>query len=249
MPSRCAWLVCSTSLALLVAMPLGAALVPERFAALLAKDSADGATGLVEHLTVAVLLAGLSAGAWALLARRVTHAPARAWLLLWLLAVLYFAGEEASWGQWYFGWETPAALAELNDQGEANLHNTSSWLDQKPRALVELFVLLAGVVAPLARRAGWRRGAAADAPRWDEWVTAPDALLPAALPFVLVRVAGWVPGTGALGDSELRELALAWFLAWYLASFAVRGTRGTAASAPLSAPSRPGCWPPARGSA
>jgi hypothetical protein len=216
----------AASLLLLAVLPLAAWLDPPGFAALLAKDGAAGGTGAVEQLTVLVLLPGIAAGAWALLARRIAPRSARAWLGLWVAACLYFAGEEASWGQWWFGWETPEALAALNDQGETNLHNVSSWLDQKPRALVEVFVLLAGVLAPLARRA-----AAADpagAPHRADWVVAPRALLPAALPFVLVRAAGWLPGDLPLGDSELRELALAWFLAWYLGSFAARARRAGA---------------------
>ena len=31
--------------------------------------------------------------------------------------------EEVSWGQRLFGWQTPAALAEVNVQHETNLHN------------------------------------------------------------------------------------------------------------------------------
>ena len=49
------------------------------------------------------------------------------WALLYAivsLAALVVAGEEISWGQWIFGWETPAAFAERNYQGETNLHNT-----------------------------------------------------------------------------------------------------------------------------
>jgi hypothetical protein len=42
-----------------------------------------------------------------------------------LLAVLFFfaAGEEISWGQRLFGWATPESLAEINRQGETNIHN------------------------------------------------------------------------------------------------------------------------------
>ncbi len=230
---RFTWLVRISSLLLLAALPLGAWLDPDGFGALLAKDEAEGGTGVVEHLTVLVLLPGIAAGSWALLSRRVAYRPARLWLALWVAACVYFAGEEASWGQWYVHWKTPAPVAALNDQGEANLHNMSSWLDQKPRALVELFIVLAGVVAPLARRAGWWRVPrdAARGPAWDQWVVAPDALLPAALPFVLVRVTGWLPEPVALhlGSSELRELTVAWFLTWYLVAFAVPGRRlGTA---------------------
>ena len=42
-----------------------------------------------------------------------------------LLALLMFVcfGEEISWGQRVFGWETPGPIAGLNAQGETNLHN------------------------------------------------------------------------------------------------------------------------------
>lgn len=42
-----------------------------------------------------------------------------------LLALLFLvcAGEEISWGQRIFDWETPQILDELNAQGETNLHN------------------------------------------------------------------------------------------------------------------------------
>jgi len=46
-------------------------------------------------------------------------------LFLLLLAVAFFfaAGEEISWGQRLFGWETPASLARLNEQNETTIHN------------------------------------------------------------------------------------------------------------------------------
>lgn len=42
-----------------------------------------------------------------------------------LLAVVFFFGfgEEISWGQRIFGWRTPASLAQINVQGETNIHN------------------------------------------------------------------------------------------------------------------------------
>jgi hypothetical protein len=42
-----------------------------------------------------------------------------------LLGTLFFMafGEEISWGQRMFGWETPAQWAAMNVQGETNLHN------------------------------------------------------------------------------------------------------------------------------
>ncbi|WP_299852588.1 hypothetical protein [uncultured Roseovarius sp.] len=45
--------------------------------------------------------------------------------LTFFYALLFFfgAGEEISWGQRIFGWETSEALKELNKQDETNLHN------------------------------------------------------------------------------------------------------------------------------
>ena len=40
------------------------------------------------------------------------------------LSCLYIAGEEMSWGQHFFHWNTPEYWAELNRQEETNLHNT-----------------------------------------------------------------------------------------------------------------------------
>jgi hypothetical protein len=65
------------------------------------------------------------------------------------IACLYIAGEEASWGQHYLGWVTPEGWQALNDQGETNLHNISSWLDQKPRALLEAAIVFGGILVPL----------------------------------------------------------------------------------------------------
>lgn len=87
----------------------------------------------------------------------------RKWLTAWfaLLAAgsLYIAGEEASWGQQIFAWTTPEGWQAINDQNETNLHNISSWLDQKPRLLLELGVIVGGIVVPLLAlaRPGLRR--------------------------------------------------------------------------------------------
>ncbi len=71
------------------------------------------------------------------------------WILLGLLGCVYMAGEEASWGQHYIGWLTPEGWQAVNDQGETNLHNTSAWLDQKPRTLLEIGVIVGGIIIPL----------------------------------------------------------------------------------------------------
>ena len=74
------------------------------------------------------------------------------WVALALVCCIYVAGEEVSWGQHLFDWTTPEGWAALNDQGETNLHNTSACLDQKPRLLLEIGVIVGGLLVPLLRK-------------------------------------------------------------------------------------------------
>lgn len=75
-----------------------------------------------------------------------------AWVGLAALCCFYVAGEEISWGQHLFGWTTPEFWDAINDQHETNFHNTSAWLDQKPRLLLEIGILTGGIIAPILRR-------------------------------------------------------------------------------------------------
>ncbi len=72
----------------------------------------------------------------------------RVWFLIAAAACAYITGEEVSWGQWIFLWQTPDGWMHFNDQGETNLHNVSSWLDQKPRVILEIGVIAGGLVLP-----------------------------------------------------------------------------------------------------
>lgn len=72
------------------------------------------------------------------------------WILTALICSIYMAGEEASWGQHFLGWLTPDYWQTINDQGETNLHNTSTWMDQKPRTLLEIGIIVGGILIPIA---------------------------------------------------------------------------------------------------
>lgn len=78
------------------------------------------------------------------------------WLYAWVgiaaVCCFYVAGEEISWGQHLLKWSTPEYWAHLNDQGETNLHNTSSWLDQKPRLILLVGVVTGGLIFPLMQK-------------------------------------------------------------------------------------------------
>ncbi len=110
-------------------------------------------TGVLETAQFLLLVFSAGLAARLLTCRAVAQAQ---WLRLWaaliLAGAIYVAGEEASWGQHYLGWSTPETWRTVNDQNETNLHNTSSWFDQKPRIALEIAVLFGALLLPLARR-------------------------------------------------------------------------------------------------
>ncbi|TLM85782.1 hypothetical protein [Pseudarthrobacter sp. NamE5] len=74
------------------------------------------------------------------------------------LGVLFLTGEEISWGQRIFGWNTPEDLQEVNRQGETTVHNIRGVQELVPFAM--LFAGLYGAAAPLVSAAlgeRWKR--------------------------------------------------------------------------------------------
>ena len=186
--------------------------------------------GPVETGTVVVLLSGILAGLIAL--QKVSKLPTRwltGWLILAIVGSIYFCGEEASWGQHWLGWETPQAMSNLNDQDETNLHNTSSWLDQKPRFLLELGILVGGLLYPLYL---WlrQRTRSSDPADIHYWIWPSRQLLPTALLAIIIglpqrleKLLGWpVPYPLDIRASETQEFYFALFLSLYLWSFQKR---------------------------
>ena len=109
-----------------------------------------GELGIVENLTVLLLFLAM------LVTLRVLYryggdlqGIARLFLWFYSLGCLYFLGEEASWGQHWFGWETGEYFRAINDQQETNLHNTSKLLDRIPKGIVSLGIFVGGIAIPL----------------------------------------------------------------------------------------------------
>lgn len=135
--------------------------------------------GLVENLTVVFLVLALFS-TLAILVRfnGSLHVTVKVFLILYCLGCIYFAGEEASWGQHWFGWET-GEFFDANDQHETNFHNTSVWLDRVPKGILSLLIFIGGIIVPLRlyfksqrinyRKSGWWI--------WPTWVCLPVALL------------------------------------------------------------------------
>lgn len=187
----------------------------------------DGELGLIELATPIISIIGAIIGirlltiSAALPTRRI-----QIWVLLTTLGCIYFAGEELSWGQHLFGWGTPAYLEAVNDQEETNLHNISSWFDQKPRLLLEIWVLVGGVILPISRFRKAPRSADDDERYWF-WPTV--EVFPTALLAILVRLPERIKSLFSIEQlplelrfSEPQEYYFALFLLIYLASISAR---------------------------
>ena len=142
------------------------------------------------------------------------------WLTFYIgvaaFSCLIVAIEEMSWGQTIFKWGTPEEWAEVNNQRETNLHNTSKWLNQKPRFILEIGILFGGIILPLLKeyKPLWL-------PKRFEIIYAPQEL------FVTAIIALFVKLTDKIGKSyldfdfftrpsEVGELYLFYFVLFYL---------------------------------
>ena len=96
----------------------------------------------------------LALGASLICIRALRLGVVKASTLLWVavlffaLAAFYIAGEEHSWGQHFFNWNTPSYWSEINRQQETNLHNTSPWFNQRPKLLFDNAMFIGGLVVP-----------------------------------------------------------------------------------------------------
>ncbi|MDX9835333.1 MAG: hypothetical protein RBT36_09010 [Desulfobulbus sp.] len=81
---------------------------------------------------------------------------------------LVCAGEEISWGQRVFGFSTPEAIIEHNQQQEFNVHNLKL-PGIHPRDIFSLYVYLYGIALPLL--IGWR--SRSRSLNWQGWVFHP----------------------------------------------------------------------------
>lgn len=83
-----------------------------------------GEDGLAENLQIAFNVFALLLAL--LVIRRYRQIGATFIVVLYLIlccGFIFLIGEEISWGQRIFGWQTQGVLAEINTQGETNLHN------------------------------------------------------------------------------------------------------------------------------
>ena len=214
-------------------LPLSVALLPYgmRIISLDSDRIVFGEQGIIENFTFFILFVATLAGILVLIKMRGFAFPVlRLWMLLLVLGCIYYAGEEISWGQHWFGWSTPEAWLHINDQGETNLHNTSALLDQVPRMLLTLAALIGGITVPVYFLI---RGIKLTPAEFSAWLWPTYVNIPACLLAILVslheKAYQWF-GTGVpevldIRAGETKECLLALFLFMYIASFYKRLTQ------------------------
>lgn len=106
------------------------------------------------------------------------------WFFLGAMVCIAFAGEEASWGQHWIGWESPEYFAENNRQGETNVHNLNKQLGRVVKTVLTIAIIIGGLILPLSRG---DRNLAGNATFMD-FVQGSRVCIPVALFVFLVRL-------------------------------------------------------------
>lgn len=179
-------------------------------------------SGVIENITVVSLLIAIIATIL-FLRSNVTFSFLKVWMVIFLLGSIYYAGEEISWGQHYFGWATPESWSSVNDQQETNLHNTAAIFDQIPRTLLSIAALIGGVLIPIFRKFSKHKP---DEHSFLDWLLPTYVCLPAALLSLFVS---WhekiykvldinIPVVLDIRAGETKECLLALFMMMYALS-------------------------------
>ncbi|MBN1268822.1 MAG: hypothetical protein JXB04_04485 [Kiritimatiellae bacterium] len=108
----------------------------------------QGEDRLVEWVTFAGFAGACLATLTILRRRRKMDRRSLAYLAFLALFFFVCAGEELSWGQRLFGFQTPERVADLNTQNEFNIHNLE--IEHfHPKDIVSWFMKLFGIILPL----------------------------------------------------------------------------------------------------
>ena len=198
-----------------------------------AKES--GAVEIITAVLLAVAIGVVAAFLVQLIAMPTQSQPLNyrkltiAWCIIYCLGCIYFLGEEISWGQHLFGWATPEAWMEVNDQGETNLHNTSGWLDQVPRNVLTFGIVVGGFIFPMAQR---KRPLNPDSfigsflvhfmPGWNCLCAGACVVLRELL--VIIAKASGIKAL-SIADGEVKESLIALFLLVYIVDLFQRTTQ------------------------
>jgi len=145
-----AWRLPLIAIVCLLLLPF-VVMMASAFSALMGKATylwVTGEDGLAENIQV--LLFALTFLLGLFVARRYWRAGDKLIALLYVflcLGLIFLIGEEISWGQRIFGWQTTGVMAEINTQNETNIHNISGF--KTAFKWVQMLVGAYGMLLPL----------------------------------------------------------------------------------------------------
>jgi len=108
----------------------------------------QGEDRIVEWLTFTFFLSASIVYFLTLKYRSAMSRKAVYYFILMGLFLFVCTGEEISWGQRIFGFETPGVISVINEQKEFNLHNLELEYIH-PYGIVSWFMLIYGIILPL----------------------------------------------------------------------------------------------------
>jgi hypothetical protein len=206
-------------------LPVG--LVSLQLAAVLIFDShtysrlMEGEPGLIENLTVVLVLGAAITGILVFNQRRYIPSPAfRIFTIVFIAGCIYIAGEEISWGQHYLQWETPERMLEINRQKETNLHNIHKIFGVAPKILLEWTIYLTGAYSLI--RVYRKKRAYHPERDWQYWyLPTCTIIVTSALAFmyrIVDRIENWFHLDFPVDPDEMHECLIAAFLLLYILS-------------------------------
>lgn len=196
-----------------------------------------GDFGIVHFMEAVLLASGVGVSAWLVVRPGIDWPKGARWYALFIcIGIFVLLGEDFEWGQDIFRWETSGWFAQYNDENETNFHNTSVWLDQHPRALLNLGMFLGAILHPLLLR--YRGKGIFD--KWPAWFVPTLASTPPAVFSFVVWIPKLIDKSDILGDiklqvgraSERQEVFIYMFMLVYMLSLSARLSRPKPATAP-----------------
>ena len=192
-----------------------------------------GESGIIEVLTVLLLI---PASIYAILCgKRFMQAKlylAALLLFVYALGCFLFLGEELSWGQHIFKWQTPDYFLLHNESQETNLHNITGSKRGTIKWILVGGMFTGGVLAPLF--AGWLKLPYRPAKHWIIWLIPTRICIAVTLFMAMSHVilkylrANDIINTSTIWGiriPEVTELYIAFFFAYYAASMYKRMTQ------------------------
>ncbi len=108
--------------------------------------------GLVENIQILTLLISIFLFIKFIRKKKLIFRHSKIIFYLYLIGINYYFFEEISWGQHFFGWNTPTFFLNLNQQDETNLHNISNLFNELPRHFLTIWCILPLILFKITKK-------------------------------------------------------------------------------------------------